>query len=129
MTGVRGLLLLRLGMTGWEAWLCGAMGLLMCVVLVRRWAQYILTSRRVIMKNGYTGRDIQSLAIDEMAEITIQQGPVSRFFDIGTLVIRSVSGDRILSLHGVKDPEVIKTRIEALRPKGTTVPAQETALL
>ena len=103
------------GMSGWEVWLGGATALLLCVVLLRRWAQYCVTSRRVIVKNGYTGQDIQALALDDIAEVTVFQGPIAQFFDIGTVVIKSASGDRVLSLRGVREPEVIKTRIDALR--------------
>jgi len=117
MAGVRSLLGLRWGMSGWEVWLGGAMVLLLCAVALRRWARYALTSRRVIVTNGYTGRDIQVLPLEDIADVTVSQGPIAQFFDIGTLVIRSLSGDRVISLREVRDPEVIKTRIEALRTK------------
>jgi len=111
----RTLLALWWGMSGWEIWLGGATTLLLCVVLLRRWAQYCITSRRVIVMNGYTGREIQVLALDDIADVTIFQGPIAQFFDLGTVVIRSASGDRVLSLRGVREPEVIKTHIDALR--------------
>ncbi len=116
VTGLRGLLLLRLGLSGWEAWMAGAVALLLCVVALRRWAQYVLTSRRVVVKNGYTGRDIQAVALADITEITVQQGPVAQFFDIGTLIVRSSRGDHVIMLHGVRYPEVLKAHIEALRP-------------
>ena len=115
MAGGRSLLALRWGMSGWEVWLGGATALLLCAVVLRRWAQYRVTSRRVIVKNGYTGRDLQVLALDDIADVTVNQGPIAQFLDIGTVVIKSASGDRVLSLRGVREPEVIKTRIDALR--------------
>jgi hypothetical protein len=36
---------------------------------------------------------------------------------IGTLALQSMSEDRLLSLRGISDPEVLKTRIEALMPR------------
>src|SRR5690349_13684456 len=96
----RTLLALWWGMSGWEIWLGGATTLLLCVVLLRRWAQYCITSRRVIVMNGYTGREIQVLALDDIADVTIFQGPIAQFFDLGTVVIKSASGDRVLSLRG-----------------------------
>ena len=69
----------------------------------------------MIVKNGYTGRDIQALVLDDIADVTITQGAIAEFFDIGTVMIKSVSGDRVLSLRGVREPEVIKTRIDALK--------------
>jgi membrane protein YdbS with pleckstrin-like domain len=115
MAGVRGLVALRSGMGGWAAWLGGAAALLVCVAVLRRWAQYSFTSDRVIVSNGYTGRDIQALSLDDLLQITVMQGPIAQFFGIGTVVLHSVSGDRTILLRGVRDPEVIKTRLEALR--------------
>ena len=116
VAGGRTLLALWWGMSGWEAWLGGAIALLLCVVLLRRWAHYCITSRRVLLKNGYTGRDIQALAFDDIADVTVLQGPIAQFFNVGTVVIKSASGDQVLSLRGVREPEVIKTRIAALKP-------------
>jgi len=127
LAGARGLLLLRLDVSGWEVWVGGAAILLGCVAVMRRWAQYILTSRRIIVRNGYTGRDIQAFALDTLSDLAVEQGPIARFFEIGTIVIRSLSGDQVISLRGVRDPEVIKTRIEALRPAVNPLPAQEPA--
>ena len=115
VVGGRSLLALRWGMSGWGVWLGGATALLLCVVVLRRWAQYCVTSRRVLVKNGYTDRDIQALALDDIVDVTVNQGPIAQFFDIGTVVIKSASGDQVLSLRGVHEPEVIKTRIDALR--------------
>ncbi len=120
VTGLRGLLLLRLGLSGWEEWMAGAVALLLCVVALRRWAQYVLTSRRVVVKNGYTGRDIQAVALGDITDITVQQGRVARFFDIGTLIVRSSRGDQVVVLHGVRHPEVLKARIDALKPTDRT---------
>jgi membrane protein YdbS with pleckstrin-like domain len=118
LAGVRGLRLLLLGQSGGLAWLGGAVALLVCVALLRRWAQYVLTSHRIIVRNGYTGREIDALALGDISDMSIKQGPIARFFKIGTIVIQSPRGERVLWLRGVTEPEHIKTRIEALRPKG-----------
>lgn len=114
--GSRGLRILWQGATGWESWLAGALALLVCAACLRQWAQYLIISNRVVMRNGYTGRDIQTLALDDIAEITLSQGPIARFFNIGTLVVHSKSDSSPLLLQGVRDPEIIKTRLEACRP-------------
>jgi membrane protein YdbS with pleckstrin-like domain len=114
--GSRGLRLLWQGMSGWEVWLGGAVGLLVCAAGLRRWALYLLTSTRVAIRNGYTGRDIQTIALGDIADITLSQGPIAQFFNIGTLTIHSSSGSRPLLLQGVNDPEIIKTQLEARRP-------------
>ena len=116
MVGLRGWLVLRFGVSGGEVWVVGAAILLVCAAILRYWARYSLTSHRVVVRNGYTGREIQAIAISEIREVTIAQGPLARFMGIGTLVLHNMSGERFLSLRGISDPEVIKTRIEALMP-------------
>jgi membrane protein YdbS with pleckstrin-like domain len=118
IAGVRGLLLVLLGQGGGVAWLGGAIALLVCVAMLRRWAQYVLTSRRIIVRNGFTGREIDALALDDISGIGVKQGPIARFFNIGTIVIQSARNDRVIWLRGVTEPESIKTRIEALRSNG-----------
>ena len=115
VAGSRGLRILWLGLTGWEAWIGGAIALLVCAAGLRRWAQYLLTSTAVLLRNGYTGKDIQKIALNDIGEITMSQGAIAHFFSIGTIVIHSKSGGRPLLLQGVNDPEVIKTRLEACR--------------
>lgn len=112
----RGLRILWLSMTGWEVWIGGSIALFLCAAGLHRWALYLLTSTGVVLRNGYTGKDIQKIAIDDIGEITMFQGPIARFLGIGTLVIHSRSEGRPLLLQGVNDPEVIKTRLEACRP-------------
>lgn len=114
--GSRGLRILWQGATGWESWLAGALALLVCAACLRRWAQYLIISTRVVMRNGYTGKDIQTIKIEDIAEITLSQGPIARFFNIGTLVVHSKSDSSPLLLQGLRDPEIIKTRLEACRP-------------
>ena len=115
MAALRGLLLLRLGLSGWAVWLCGAVVLLVCVAGMRRWGEYIVTSHRVVVLNGYTRQELQSIAISDISEVSLKQGLIGRFFAVGTLVVQSSGGDTILTLRGIGDPEIIKTRLDALR--------------
>jgi membrane protein YdbS with pleckstrin-like domain len=115
--GTRGLILLRSETSGWEFWFGGAALLLVCVAILRRWARYILTPHRLIVKNGYTGREIEALPLDRITDVTIEQGPIARFLDIGNVVVRRNTDDSDLVLRGVPEPEVLKARIDALRPR------------
>ena len=92
----------------------GAIALLVCVVLLRRWAHYIVTSQRLIIENGFNDQVIQEIPITRITEITLKQGPIAEFFQIGTLSIQSSKEDQPLTFQGVKNPEVLKTRIEAM---------------
>jgi hypothetical protein len=78
--------------------------------------------------NGYTKKEIEALALDEIGEITVKQGPIARFFGIGTLVIRAVGRDRVMALRGISDPEVIKSRLDALKPKMNAAATERVAL-
>ena len=99
-----------------EIWLAGALFLVVCVVLIRRWAQYFVTSRKVGLKNGYTGKEIDAIPLAQIREVTIKQGPLAGFFEIGTLEIRRMDPGGLLRFRGVNDPEVIKNKIDAIRP-------------
>jgi len=114
MAGLRGWLFLGFDVIGGGMWIAGAAILLVLAAILRHWARYSLTSQRVIVRNWYTGLEIQAMAISDIREVTITQGPIAQLMDIGTLVLHSLSGDRLLSLRGVSDPEIIKVRIEAL---------------
>lgn len=113
LTALRGALLFRFGMDGWQMWIVGAGLLIACAVILRRWAHYELTRDELTVRNGYTGREIQSLPLHDVGDITVQQGIVAEFFGIGTLVIRSCTTDRLLFLRGVVNPETMKLRIRA----------------
>lgn len=78
------------------------------------WAHYELTRDQIMVRNGYTGHVIQSILLSDVREMTIRQGFVAHYFGIGTLVIQSRILDRTISLRGVRDPEDVKIRIEAL---------------
>ena len=100
--GSRGLRILWQGATRWESWVAGALALLVCAACLRRWGQYLIISNRVVMRNGYTGRDIQTITLDDIAEITLSQGPIARFFNIGNLVVHSRSDGSRLLLQGIR---------------------------
>jgi membrane protein YdbS with pleckstrin-like domain len=117
MAVARGLILLRSETSAWEFWFGGAVLLLVCAAILRRWARYILTPHRIIVRNGYTGREISVFPVDRIADVTIEQGPLASFFDIGTVVLRTHTDDPNLVLRGVPEPEALRARIDALRPR------------
>ena len=78
VAGSRGLRILWQGTTRWAGWLAGAVALLVCAACLRQWAQYLIFSNRVVMRNGYTGRDIQTVTHEVIAEINLSQVRQSR---------------------------------------------------
>ena len=106
-------LLVRSSLSGWSGWLVGAATLLGTAAALRRWGRYVVTSRRVVLRNGWTGRDIQSIAYREIREISIKQGPLADLMGIGTVVIQSRRDDVVIQFRGVFDPEDVTQRIQA----------------
>jgi len=94
--------------------------LLLIAVLLRRWAVYSFTSRRLLVRNGYTGREIVALPLERVGEVDMQQGPIARMTGIGTIVVRDTSGAEALRFRGIGDAQVIKTRIVAMKPSAET---------
>jgi len=90
--------------------------LLALTAILRRWAFYMVTPTRLVIKNGYTGHEIESVKLEMIQTVELQQGPLARFWGIGTLVIGSSDKKREIQVRGVKDPEVIQVKIRALLP-------------
>lgn len=124
-TGLRGFFLLRVGFSGWEMWFVGAGMLLGLVVVLRYWAKYLLTSKRVVLRNGYSGKDMASVEFGMFKSVEVMQGPVSRILGIGTLVVHCEGSGRSVRFRGIKDPEVIETKLRALLPPISPVLTQQ----
>ena len=116
IAGLRAGLLFTIGDVGWIVWAIGSMLLFLCIAVLRTWAQYVITSSRVIVRNAYTGAEIQVVRVDDITDVSIDQGPVARMCDIGTVVLRTDKEEQTLVLRGVSSPETVKTRLDALRP-------------
>ena len=114
VSALRGALFFRFGVGGWEMWILGAVILLACAVVLRHWAHYDLTRDQITVRNGYTRREMQSIRLNDVERVTVEQGRIADFFGIGTVLVRARSSERVLSLRGVRDPEEVKIRIEAL---------------
>ena len=124
VSALRGALFFRFGVGGWELWVIGAGILLACAAVLRHWAHYDLTRDQITVRNHYTGREIQSIPLNEVGNVIVQQGMVADFFGIGTVLVHARSSDRLLSLRGVSDPAGLKICIEALSWKHGRVARQ-----
>lgn len=127
VSALRGAVLFRFGVGGWEMWIIGAGMLLVCVAILRHWAHYDLTRDHITVQNHYTGREIQTIPLSDLGDVEVQQGIVADFFGIGTVLVRARSSDRLLALRGVSDPEEIKIRIKALASKHSRTASQPPA--
>jgi membrane protein YdbS with pleckstrin-like domain len=120
-TASRGLIFVYADISGWEIWMVGAVFLLGVAAILRYWAKYLLTSRQVIIRNGYSGKPIRCVNHDMIHDLEVMQGPLARFLGIGTVVIRSHDSKLTLRLRGIKDPEIVETKLRALLPSSSPV--------
>lgn len=118
---LRGLVFIRVGVPGWEVWMVGAGFLLVVAVGLRYWAKYVLTSRHVIIRNGYSGKTMRCVSYDVIDAVELVQGPFARFLRIGTVVLRCHDSNPTLRFRGVKAPEVVETKLRALLPASSPV--------
>lgn len=115
VSALRGALIWQATLPGWEAWMIGAAALLLVAVILRYWVRYMATSQRVFMKNTVTGREIQTMAIEDLGEVTIKQGALAWLLGIGTILFTSTRDDSVLQFRGVDDPEAALQQIQAVR--------------
>jgi len=118
ITALRGAILKLFSVPGWEAWFIGAVALVVCSIVLRYWVRYAITSRRVVITNVFTGQEIQAIALEDIGDISVQQGLIARFLGIGTLVLRSVRGDQVMLLRGIQEPETAQSQLQAVRLGG-----------
>jgi hypothetical protein len=114
-TALRGALLWQAAIPGWEMWVIGAAVLVVVALVLRYWVRYAATSQRVLIKNAFTGREIQVMAIENISEATVKQGLIAWLLGIGTIVFKSTRGDEVMRFRGVRDPESTLQQIQTVR--------------
>ena len=120
-TAARGVIFLYADVSGWALWMAGA-GLLVGVAVgLRYWAKYLISTRQVIIRNGYSGETIRCASLNMIHSVEIMQGPLAKFLGIGTVVIQSHDSKRTLRFRGVKNPEIVGTKLRALLPASSPV--------
>jgi membrane protein YdbS with pleckstrin-like domain len=114
---LRGAVLWQATLPGSGLWIIGAVALMTIAVALRYWVLYAATPQRVLIKNAFTGREIQAMAIENISETTIKQGLLARLLGIGTIVFTSAGGDEVMEFRGVRDPESTLQHIQKVRRK------------
>jgi uncharacterized membrane protein YdbT with pleckstrin-like domain len=114
---LRGALLWQAAIPGSGLWMIGAVVLMTVALALRYWVRYVATSQRVLIKNAFTGREIQAMVIENISETTIKQGLLARLLGIGTIVFTSARGDEVMEFRGVRDPESTLRHIQTVRRK------------
>jgi len=81
---------------------------------LRRTNHYAVTRAAVHRATGLLGRSEKIIPLKEITAVGIEQGPLDRLFGIGTILIHLKEGERADRLSGIRDPEVVCRKIEAL---------------
>lgn len=71
--------------------------------------QFVLTTRRVIVKEGIIMRKVNELMLRKCEGIQVEQSVLGRIFDYGTLNV--TTGEQTNSYKMIKDPITFSTRI------------------
>ncbi|MFZ5876773.1 MAG: PH domain-containing protein [Nitrospirota bacterium] len=95
------------------------MAVFVCLaVFFRRTTKYTLTQEAIYRSAGMFGRTDERLPLSEVASVDVGRSRLDQLLGIGTVLLYREDGtsDR---LAGLKDPEVIQRKIEALLKRPT----------
>jgi hypothetical protein len=114
---LRGALLWQAAIPGSGLWMIGAVVLMTVALALRYWVRYVATSQRVLIKNAFTGQEIQAMVIENISETTIKQGLLAQLLGIGTIVFASTRSGEVMEFRGVRDPESTLRHIQTVTRK------------
>ena len=83
------------------------------MVPVARWAtsQYVITSRRVIVRSGIVARQGRDMPLARVNDVHFAYGVVDRMLGCGTLIVESAGESGQLVIRAVPDVEVIQREV------------------
>lgn len=119
----RALLFKRFDLPSWEVWLFGAVVLLAAAAVLRRWARYELTTTRLVVRNGYTGRIIAERPLIRTDRVEVRQGPIARLLGLGTVAVMA-GAETAIRFRGLREPDEVKARVERLLAANGSDPRQ-----
>ncbi len=82
-------------------------------VFFRHTTRYTVTPDAVHRTKGLFGESEHRVLIADIESVSVRQSPLDRFFGIGTVMLQTKDGTHE-RLAGLKDPDVIRRKIEAL---------------
>lgn len=83
-------------------------------LFLQRTTRYAVTRAAVHQATGLLGRGEKIIPLENITATSVEQGPLDRLFGIGTLLLHLKEGERADRLSGIRDPEVVSRKIEAL---------------
>lgn len=92
----------------------GALLFIALAVFLRQGIHYCITREGIYTTFGILQPVGREIPLREVSLVEIEQGPLDRFFGIGTVILSLKSQERRERIKGVADPEVVYNKIMAL---------------
>ena len=83
-------------------------------LFLRRTSRYAVTRAAVHRAAGILGQTEKIVPLKKIASASVEQGPLDSLFGIGTILLHLKEGERSEPLRGIRDPDVVCRKIEAL---------------
>ena len=84
---------------------------LLFAVIARYTSEFVVTSRRVIIKTGFISRQAFDISLNKIEGIIIEQGMLDRILGCGTVIVRG-TGNASQPFRSVADPSAFERMIE-----------------
>lgn len=81
--------------------------------------EYAVTDKRVAVAVGLRGKAVQSVGLDRLRDVSLEQSRLQRWLRVGTL--RFDAGDEELAFYLVGSPQFVYDQVRELTREGTTV--------
>lgn len=96
----------------------GVIGVVMGAVALIRYisTEFAVTNRRVIIKVGALGRQSLDVELNRVEGIDVEQSPLGRLFDYGTIGVRGVGGTEE-TFPGIAAPLDFRKHVQAVLPQ------------
>lgn len=79
--------------------------------LMRRFSEFAVTNRRVIMKTGIIGRKVFEMRLAKIESVDLDQGIAGRIFNFGTVTVHG-TGDTARHFHMIDKPVQFRRAID-----------------
>lgn len=79
--------------------------------LERKCSEYVITSRRVVVKTGIISRNVFEMRLQKIESVDLEQSILGRIFDFGTLIIHG-TGDTAKRLPMLSQPVAFRHAID-----------------
>jgi membrane protein YdbS with pleckstrin-like domain len=92
----------------------GAVLFVALAAFLRQTTHYTVTRHAIYRTKGVWPRTQDVIPFETIASVDFEQGPVDRFFEIGSVILKLKDNGRRVRLHGVISPDVVYEKIGAL---------------